>query len=91
MNTSTHAPEAGRAARRAELRAAAEDPLLGRAEVEAETGLSRSTIHRHVAAGTFPPPLELGGGWHRWPRSRIRAWKIAGVGWRDALPAGDQP
>lgn len=41
--------------------------IMRRAEVERETGLSRSTIYQRVKAGTFPVPVHLGArsvGWH---------------------------
>ncbi|WP_084068547.1 helix-turn-helix transcriptional regulator [Paraburkholderia heleia] len=41
--------------------------ILRRKQVEAATGLSRSTIYARIAAKTFPPAVQLG------PRS---------VGWR---------
>ncbi|KHK58138.1 AlpA family transcriptional regulator [Burkholderia sp. A9] len=41
--------------------------ILRRKQVEAETGLSKSTIYARTRAGTFPAPVQLG------PRS---------VGWR---------
>ncbi len=41
--------------------------IVKRPEVEATTGLSRSTIYRLAAAGQFPKPIRLG------PRA---------VGWR---------
>jgi len=42
--------------------AAGQRPLsiLRRKEVEAYTGLSRSTIYDRVRAGTFPAPIQLG-------------------------------
>lgn len=36
--------------------------LIRRKEVETRTGLSRSTIYARIAAGTFPSPINLGGG-----------------------------
>lgn len=30
-------------------------------EVLARTGLTRSTLHRKIKDGTFPPPINLGG------------------------------
>ena len=62
-------------ARRAVAKAAAVDPLLTRREVEAEVGLSRSTIYRMIEAGTFPPPRRISAGTVRWPRSEIEKWK----------------
>jgi predicted DNA-binding transcriptional regulator AlpA len=43
--------------------------LIRRADVEIETGLSRSTIYQRIKAGTFPAPVRLG---------------IRSVGWRVA-------
>lgn len=34
--------------------------ILRRKEVEARTGLSRSTIYKRIADGTFPAPIPLG-------------------------------
>ncbi len=50
------------------------DPMLRPSEVMARTGLSRTTIWRHVRAGTFPPPTELGQNSIGWPESLIRSW-----------------
>lgn len=36
--------------------------ILRRKQVETRTGLSRSTIYARIAAGTFPAPIDLGGG-----------------------------
>jgi prophage regulatory protein len=50
--------------------------------VLARTGLSRSTIYRKIAEGTFPPPLKIsanGSGWHE---SDINRWVADPVGWR---------
>lgn len=51
------------------------DRYLRRREVEAETGLSRSTIYRRMEAGDFPRPRQIGPGCVRWPESDIRSWK----------------
>lgn len=49
--------------------------ILRRKQVEARTGLSRSTIYARIAEGTFPSPIDLGGcravGWIE---SEINAW-----------------
>ena len=50
------------------------DPMLRPSEVMARTGLSRTTIWRHVRAGTFPPPTELGVNSIGWPDSVISDW-----------------
>ena len=50
--------------------------------VLARTGLSRSTIYRKIAEGTFPAQLKIstnGTGWHE---SDINRWIDDPVGWR---------
>jgi prophage regulatory protein len=50
--------------------------------VLARTGLSRSTIYRKIAEGTFPAQLKIstnGTGWHE---SDINHWVADPVGWR---------
>ena len=62
--------------------------ILRRKQVEARTGLSRSTIYARIKAGTFPAPVSLGPravGWiendvHCWLSDRIEAgWSSAGA------------
>ena len=46
------------------------------------TGLSRSTIFRKIAEGTFPAQLKIstnGAGWHE---SEIKRWIADPIGWR---------
>jgi len=46
------------------------------------TGLSRSTIYRKIAEGTFPPQIRIsmhGAGWHE---SDINCWIADPVSWR---------
>ncbi len=50
------------------------DKMLRPPEVVARTGLSRTTIWRHVQAGTFPPPHVLGEQSIGWPESVISEW-----------------
>jgi len=48
----------------------------------ARTGLSRSTIYRKIAEGTFPAPLKIsthGTGWHE---SEINRWIADPDSWR---------
>lgn len=45
--------------------------IIRRAEVESETGLSRSTIYQRIKAGTFPPPVRLG--------VRSVGWRVADI------------
>jgi prophage regulatory protein len=49
--------------------------VLRRAEVERRVGLSRSRIYARMAAGDFPPPIQLGSGRAvGWLESDINAW-----------------
>lgn len=53
--------------------------ILRRKQVEARTGLARSTIYDHVRAGTFPAPISLGGKAVGWVEAEIDAWLTAQV------------
>jgi prophage regulatory protein len=49
--------------------------ILRRKQVEVRTGLSRSTIYARIAEGTFPRPIDLGGGRAvGWIESEINSW-----------------
>ena len=48
--------------------------ILRRPDVEALTGLSRSTIYKWMAEGNFPKPSKLGPRAVGWPETQIRAW-----------------
>lgn len=50
------------------------DRILRRKDVEELTGLSRSTIYRHVGAGTFPAPIKLTERLIGWRESTISGW-----------------
>ena len=50
------------------------DRLMRRAEVEARTGLSTTTIYRLMRAGRFPIPVKISPKAVRWPASEIEAW-----------------
>ena len=51
------------------------DRLLRRREVEAVTGMSRSTLYAKVAERTFPEPVQLRGSHAvRWRASQVRKW-----------------
>src|SRR3546814_7989909 len=43
-------------------------------EVLRMTGLSRSTLYRRIADGTFPAPVSLGGSAKGWRRSDLEEW-----------------
>lgn len=43
-------------------------------EAEAIAGISRSEIHRRLAAGVFPKPVYLGPRCTRWPLHEVEQW-----------------
>ena len=58
------------------------DTLLRRPQVEARTGISRSTIYLWMEKGDFPRPVKLGARLVAWRESDITAWldsRIQGV------------
>ena len=58
------------------------DRIVRLKTVLARTGLSRSTIYRKIAEGTFPVQLKIntnGTGWHK---SAFNRWIADRVGWR---------
>ena len=50
------------------------DSLLRRPEVEARTGLSRSTLYDWMKRGDFPQPVKLGARLVAWRESDVSAW-----------------
>jgi prophage regulatory protein len=48
--------------------------ILRRKQVEARTGLSRSTIYARIKEGTFPKPINLGARAVGWVESEIQAF-----------------
>jgi len=48
--------------------------LLRRPEVEARTGLARSTIYDWMSRGEFPRPVRLGARIVAWRESDVAAW-----------------
>ena len=48
--------------------------ILRRREVEARTGLSRSTLYAQMTEGKFPRPLRLGKRAVGWMESTISEW-----------------
>jgi prophage regulatory protein len=68
-------PAGGRVAMR-------EPDRIIRLKTVSRTGLSRSTIYRKIAEGTFPPQIKIsinGSGWHE---SDINRWIADPVAWR---------
>ena len=53
--------------------------FLRRHQVEARTGLSRSTIYERVRSGSFPAPVPLGAKSVGWLESEIDAWAVAQI------------
>lgn len=50
--------------------------------VLARTGLSRSTIYRKIAEGTFPAQLKISTNGAGWKESDINRWVENPVAWR---------
>ena len=48
--------------------------ILRRKQVEARTGLRRSTIYAKIADGDFPAPVRLGARAVGWIESEVSAW-----------------
>jgi prophage regulatory protein len=48
--------------------------ILRRKQVEARTGLSRSTIYARIKAGTFPAPVSLGPRAVGWIENDVQRW-----------------
>jgi prophage regulatory protein len=48
--------------------------ILRRAEVQARTGLARSSIYAAIAAGSFPRPVKLGARSVGWIDSEVDQW-----------------
>lgn len=51
--------------------------LLRVRQVQDRVPLGRATIYKRMAAGTFPKPVDLGGGMVAWRESEIEAWIAA--------------
>ena len=50
--------------------------------VLARTGLSRSTVYRKIAEGTFPAQIRISVNGAGWRESDINCWVADPVGWR---------
>ena len=51
--------------------------ILRRPQVEARTGLSRSTLYQYIQDGLFPRPVSLGARAVGWLESEVNAWIAA--------------
>jgi prophage regulatory protein len=69
-------PEGGNAAMRQP------DRIIRFDTVRARTGLSRSTIYRKIAEGTFPAQLKISTNGAGWRESDINRWVADPAGWR---------
>jgi prophage regulatory protein len=58
--------------------------ILRRPEVEAATGLKRSSIYEQMAEGTFPKSVPLSDKAVGWLESEIVAWQKDRIAKRDA-------
>lgn len=52
----------------------ADDTMLRMGDVIRMTGLSKSTIKRHVADDAFPKPTKISPRRNGWPAHKVRAW-----------------
>jgi len=57
------------------------DRIIRLRTVLARTGLSRSTIYRKIAEGTFPPQIKISTNGTGWRESEINRWIAAPVSW----------
>ena len=56
-------------------------PLLTIRDVQRMTTLSRASIYRFMAAGTFPKSVAIGPNRRAWKRSEVEAWAEAPSNW----------
>ncbi|WP_159289335.1 helix-turn-helix transcriptional regulator [Methylosinus sporium] len=65
------------------------DRIIRLKTVLARTGLSRSTIYRKIAEGTFPAQIKIsanGAGWHE---SEIDRWVANPLAWQPVAEVDD--
>ncbi|MFC5323939.1 helix-turn-helix transcriptional regulator [Bradyrhizobium oligotrophicum] len=62
------------------------DRIIRLKTVLARTGLSRSTIYRKIAEGTFPPQIKISSNGTGWHESEINGWIADPISWR---PSGN--
>lgn len=60
------------------------DSLMRLTEVKKRTALSRTTIYRRIAVGTFPAAVPISDGLVAWYQSDIDAWVADPLGWKAA-------
>jgi prophage regulatory protein len=64
------------------------DRIIRLKTVVSRTGLSRSTLYRKIAEGTFPAQLRISTNGTGWRESDIKRWVNDPVGWRLEREAG---
>jgi prophage regulatory protein len=67
---------------------AAADRIIRMNTVLGRTGLSRSTIYRKIAEGTFPAQLKISTNGAGWRESDIDRWITNPVAWRPEEEVG---
>ena len=58
------------------------DRIIRMKTVQARTGLSRSTIYRKIAEGTFPAQIKISTNGAGWKESDINRWVANPAGWK---------
>jgi prophage regulatory protein len=66
----------------------APDRIVRLKSVLARTGLSRSTIYRKIAEGTFPAQIRISTNGAGWRQSDIDRWVANPVAWRPGNGSG---
>lgn len=64
------------------------DAFLRLKHVVSLTGVSRSTVYKWVAQGTFPKPLKLGERASAWRLSEVEAWMQSRIDRAKKSPRG---
>lgn len=68
----------------------APDRIVRMKTVLTRTGLSRSTIYRKIAEGTFPPRIKISVNGAGWKESDIDRWIADPAGWRATMTMTDR-
>jgi prophage regulatory protein len=68
----------------------APDRIVRLNTVLVRTGLSRSTIYRKIAEGTFPPQIRISVNGAGWRESEINRWIADPPGWRATMTTTDR-
>jgi prophage regulatory protein len=65
------------------------DHIIRLKTVLSRTGLSRSTIYRKIAEGTFPAQLKISANGTGWHESDINRWIANPASWRPKSEVGE--